>query len=99
MSSNRLNQIVTEMQTAPRITLGQVDNALLTTMVQCGDPLAITRYGRVEAYVIPVDQANDLANALAVLECEITLAIEQEGLGGQALVHHIKGLFCEEVSA
>ena len=67
MSSNRLNQIVAEMQTALRITLGQVDNALLSTMVQCGDALAITRYGRVEAYVIPVDQANDLANALAVL--------------------------------
>jgi hypothetical protein len=99
MKSNRLNQIVTAIETAPRVTLGQVDNALLSTMVQCGDSLAITRYGRVEAYVLPVDHAQDLANSMAVLECEILHAIELDGLGGQALIERIKGLFREEVTA
>lgn len=99
MSSNRLNCIVSALQGAPRVTLGQIDNALLTTMVQCGDPLAISRYGRVEAYVIPVDQANDLANSMAVLECEIVHAIELEGLAGEALVNHIRGLFRQEEQA
>lgn len=99
MSSNSLNRIVSALQGAPRVTLGQVDNALLTTMVQCAEPLAISRYGRVEAYVIPVTDANDFANGMAVLECEIVHAIELEGLAGEALVNHIRGLFRQEGQA
>jgi hypothetical protein len=64
------NDLETIIESAQKITLGQVDNGTLATAVTCADTLAIARHGRVESYVVPKHLIDDLLMKVSVLESD-----------------------------
>lgn len=55
--------LINQLETAQRITLGQVDREAINMAVDCEDTLAIVKHGRVESYVVPADVMQSLIEA------------------------------------
>lgn len=54
------HMLINVIETAQRITLGQVDQEAITMAVECADPLAIVKHGRVEAFLVPAGMMSKL---------------------------------------
>jgi len=65
-----MNALEIIIENAQTITLGQMDNGMLATAVNCAETIAIARHGRVESYVVPKHIIDQLLTKSAVLECE-----------------------------
>lgn len=59
MSYSPINQL----ETAQRITLGQVDQETITMAVECADSLAIVKHGRVGSYLVPAELMQSMIEA------------------------------------
>lgn len=57
------HSLINQLDTAQRITLGQVDQEAITMAIKCADPLAIVKNGRVESYLVPAELIQGLIDA------------------------------------
>lgn len=57
------HSLINQLETAQRITLGQVDQEAITMAVECADPLAIVKHGRVESYLVSAELMQSLIEA------------------------------------
>lgn len=57
------HNLINQLETAQRITLGQVDQESITMAVECSDSLAIVKHGRVESYLVPAELMQSLIDA------------------------------------
>jgi len=65
-----MNNLENTIEQAQKITLGQIDNGTLATVVNCADTVAIVRHGRVESYVMPKHLIDEILLKVAVVECD-----------------------------